>query len=169
MNLESIESIVRVLNEAGVPFIVVGGLAVVAHGYGRHTQDLDLVIRLRPDFIRSAFRALASLGYRPIVPVTADGFADAAQRTRWMQEKGMSVPSFHSDSYRQTPVDVFAAEPFDFQAEYDAALVDEVGPGLPMGIVRLETLLRLKQLAGRPQNLADMDGLRRLHGSEGDA
>lgn len=128
MRQESIESIVRVLNEAGVPFIVVVGLAVVAHGYGRYSRDLDLVIRLQPDLVRSAFRALASLGDRPIVPVTADGFADAAQRTRWMQEKGMTVLSFHSDSHRQTPVDVSAAEPFDVQAEYDAALVDEVGP-----------------------------------------
>ena len=31
------ESIVRAVNDAEVPFIVVGGLAVVAHGYGRQT------------------------------------------------------------------------------------------------------------------------------------
>jgi hypothetical protein len=30
-----------------VPFVIVGGLAVVAHGYGRQTQDLADVAELR--------------------------------------------------------------------------------------------------------------------------
>ena len=30
--------------------------------------------------------ALATLGYRPTVPVTAEQFADAAQRERWIRE-----------------------------------------------------------------------------------
>ena len=45
MKSDSVEQVARALNGAGVPFIVVGGLAVVAHGYGRYTEDLDLVIR----------------------------------------------------------------------------------------------------------------------------
>lgn len=52
MRVASIEAIVRALNAADVPFAVVGGLAVVAHGYGRQTQDLDLVIQLNPDAVR---------------------------------------------------------------------------------------------------------------------
>src|SRR5512139_4094919 len=105
MKLTSVEAITRALNEAGVPFIVVGGLAVNAHGYGRATQDIDLVISLDPAAVRRAFQALASLGYGPRVPVTAEGFADPAQRARWMTEKGMTVLNFHSDRHRETPVD----------------------------------------------------------------
>jgi len=169
VKLESIERIVRVLNEAGVPFIVVGGLAVVAHGYGRQTQDLDIVIRLERNAIINAFRAMASLGYRPRVPVTAEGFADARQRSRWIAEKGMTVLNFHSDEHRETPIDVFVTEPFDFDAEYAAAMVEEVAPLVPAHIVRLETLLRLKRQAGRPQDLADIAELRLLHGGKPDA
>ena len=47
MNRQSIEAIAKVLNKANVPFIVVGGLAVVAHGYGRSTQDLADIAELR--------------------------------------------------------------------------------------------------------------------------
>jgi len=64
MRRPSVEAVARALNEAGVPFVVVGGLAVVVHGYGRLTQDLDLVVRLDPGTISAAFGALASLGYR---------------------------------------------------------------------------------------------------------
>lgn len=169
MKLASIEAIARGLNEAGVPFIVVGGLAVNAHGYGRATQDIDLVISLDPAAVRRAFQALASLGYGPRVPVTAEGFADPAQRARWMTEKGMTVLNFHSDRHRETPVDVFVTEPFDFSREHALALVEEVAPGVPLRIVRLETLLRIKEDAGRPQDLADVAELRSLQGEGPDA
>lgn len=163
MKVASLEAVVRSLNDAKVPFIVVGGLAVVAHGYGRQTQDLDLVIRLEPSAIHAAFAALARLGYQPRVPVTADGFADPCQRAAWIAEKGMRVLNFHSDLHRETPVDVFVTEPFDFQIEFDAARMEELSPGLSMRVLRLETLLRLKREAGRPQDLADIAELKLIH------
>lgn len=164
MKLASVEQLVRTLNAAGVPFLVVGGLAVNAHGYGRQTADVDLVIRLDPTTIENAFRALDSIGYRPRVPVTAADLSDTVRRTRLTAEKGMTVIGFHSDTHRETPVDVFANEPFDFETEYARALVEDVAPGVPVRIVQLDTLLRLKQSAGRPQDLADIAELTLLHG-----
>lgn len=40
MKLASFETIVRALTGAGVRYLVVGGLAVNAHGYGRKTHAL---------------------------------------------------------------------------------------------------------------------------------
>jgi hypothetical protein len=164
----SLEAIVRALNAAAVPFVVVGGVAVIAHGYGRLTQDVDLVIRLDPQSVRRAFEALAGLGYRPLVPVSADGFGDAAQRARWIAEKGMTVLNFHSDRHPETRVDLFVSEPFDFETEHRLALVEELAPGVPVRIVRLAALLRLKAAAGRPQDLADIAELGLLHGEVSD-
>ena len=61
------------LEEQGVRYLVTGGLAVNAHGYLRFTKDVDLVIHLVPESIVAAFRALASLGYRPMVPIGCIG------------------------------------------------------------------------------------------------
>lgn len=166
MKLASVEAVARALNNAGVPFIVVGGLAVVAHGYGRQTADVDFVVRLDSASIQAMFAALEVLGFRPRVPVTANGFADPVQRRRWVIEKGMQVLNFHSDAYKDTPVDVFVSEPFDFGTEYQQALVQEIAPGVPMRIVRLETLIRMKTEVGRPQDLADIAELRRIHANE---
>ncbi len=168
MKLASFEALVRALNEADVRFIVVGGLAVNAHGYGRQTWDVDLVIQLQAQAIRSGFRALASLGYRPRVPITAEGFSDPEQRARWIIEKQMRVLNFHSDGHRETPVDVFVTEPFDFDEEYRLALTEEVAAGVPVRILRLPALIELKRQAGRPQDLADIAELRLLHGDPGD-
>ncbi len=46
MKVDDIRTILRALNDADVRYLIVGGLAVVAHGYVRFTQDIDLVIQL---------------------------------------------------------------------------------------------------------------------------
>lgn len=165
MKKGSFDAIARVLNDAEVPFLVVGGIAVIHHGYGRVTQDVDLVIRLEPEVILRAFEALASLGYRPAVPISAEQFADAESRERWKREKGMKVLKFWSDEHRETPIDVFIDEPFAFEAEFAAAPVRESQAGLPVHIVSLSTLLAMKRQAGRPRDLADIDELNLLHGN----
>lgn len=81
----------------------------------------------------------------------------------------MLVLTFHSDRHRETPIDVFVEEPFDFDDEYGQALREDIAPDIPVRIVRLSTLLSLKQDAGRPQDLADIAELRRLHGANPDA
>ena len=164
MKVASFEAVVRTLNEAGVPFIVVGGIAVISHGYGRSTRDVDLVIPLQPEVIEKAFAALQGLGYNPRVPITATQFADEEQRAEWIRDKGMEVLNFHSDNHGDTPLDLFVSEPFDFDEEYRRARIEQTTPGLPLRIVRLETLLRMKARAGRSQDLADIDELNLIHG-----
>lgn len=80
MKLASLEALVAALENAGVRYLVAGGLAVNAYGYLRLTHDVDLVIQLKPGNVTPAFAALASLGYQPLVPVTAAQFADETQR-----------------------------------------------------------------------------------------
>jgi Uncharacterised nucleotidyltransferase len=156
MKVASVEAIVRALNEHGVRFLVVGGIAVNAHGYGRTTFDLDLVIQLSPENIRRAFSAFSILGYTPLVPITADDFSEASNRARWKREKGMFVLQFHSDLHRQTRVDVFVEEPFDFDVEYTAAFQSEIAPELQIRILRLESLIRMKKATGRSKDIEDV-------------
>ena len=44
----------------------------------------------------------------------------------WIRDKEMKVLQFASAAHRETPVDVFVIEPFDFQLEYQRALSDSV-------------------------------------------
>lgn len=72
----------------------------------------------------------------------------------------MTVLNFHSDAHRETPIYLFVTEPFDFDEEYRLSLVQEIASGVPVHILRLDALLRLKHAAGRPQDLADIAELR---------
>lgn len=59
---ELLREIARAGAECNLPFLVIGGLAVVEHGYGRTTEDMDLMIR-RAD--RPAWtEQFGLLGYR---------------------------------------------------------------------------------------------------------
>ncbi len=160
MKLTSFEAIVRALNQADVRYLVAGGLAVGAHGYIRFTKDADVVIQLFPENIQRAFAALGSLGYRPLVPIAAEQFADAALRESWIRDKGMQVLQFWSDAHRDTPVDVFVTEPFQFDEEYGRALVKPLYGTIPVRFVTIPTLIRMKESADRPQDRIDIEHLR---------
>lgn len=162
MKLASFQALAAALDAAGVRYLVAGGLAVGAHGYLRFTKDVDIVLQLVPDNIERAFSALGSLGYRPIVPVTKEQFANQTVRESWIRDRGMQVLQFWSDAHRETSVDVFVSEPFEFNDEYQRALAKPLHEALPIRFVSLPTLIRMKREAGRPQDLLDIEQLRRL-------
>lgn len=54
-----IENLLGVLGREGVEFIVVGGVAAIAHGASRLTQDLDVVYRRTPDNLQRLVNSLA--------------------------------------------------------------------------------------------------------------
>jgi hypothetical protein len=162
VKLASLEAIIVVLDQHQVRYLIAGGLAVVAHGYGRVTFDVDLVIQLDPDNVRRAMCALESLGYQPVAPVSAQDFADPDIRRTWIQEKNMVVFGLQSDRYLDTPVDVFVSEPFDFDREYDLALVGDILPGIQARFVCLETLIHMKESTMREKDREDVRQLKLL-------
>ncbi len=162
MQLAAFKAIVSSLDKEDVQFLIVGGMAVVAHGYGRVTFDIDIVIQLNSDNIIRGFRALESIGYRPRVPVTGESFSDEQQRAEWIETKGMLVLNFFSDKYPRTMLDVFVSEPFDFDVVYDKALKEELDDSTPFRVVDLETLIAMKNEAGRDKDLDDIKHLRMI-------
>ncbi len=162
MQVSSVESIVRALNGAGVKYLIVGGLAVNAHGFARLTMDVDLVIGLEPGNIIAGLRAMQTIGYQPSIPVTPEQFADAPTRETWRRDKQMLVLKLWSDAHRRTPVDVFVYEPFDFAGELQRAKWESVSPNERAPFISYGTLLAMKKEAGREKDLLDIMALQKL-------
>jgi len=160
MKLQSFEAITRALEQANVRYLVAGGLAVNAHGYLRFTKDVDLVIELAPDNVLRAVEALEALGYRPTVPVDPRQLADPSHRQSWIEDKGMKVFQLWSESYSDSPIDIFVEIPFSFSEEYNAALRKPLYGSIDVRFVQLETLIRMKQAANREQDRIDVHHLR---------
>jgi predicted nucleotidyltransferase len=161
METRSIEAIVRALEAASVRYLIVGGLAVNAHGYSRMTRDIDLVIQLEPANTQRGLDALLGAGYHLMIPEKPEAFADPAVREKWRTEKGMIVLKLWSDEHRRTPIDIFVYEPFAFDREYESAVWVEISPGLRAPVVSLPALLQMKREAGRPRDLEDINELTR--------
>lgn len=60
---EALVKITRKLNELGVPYCVVGGMALFQHGYRRFTEDVDILVTR--DGLRAIHAKLDGLGYLP--------------------------------------------------------------------------------------------------------
>lgn len=155
------EDTIRGLDEAGVRYVVVGGVAVVLHGHLRVTFDLDLIVDLAPTEARKAMDTLSALGFRPKVPVDAAEFADPATRARWIDEKGMTVFAFWHPENPDSIVDVFVDEPIDFEDLWTRSVVARL-ESTEVRIASIPDLIELKRRAGRPNDLADIEVLERM-------
>jgi len=159
------EPVLKALNDAGVRYLVVGGVAVVLHGYLRATGDLDLVVELSPDNLGRALDALERPGFQPRPPVPLRSFADPEIRRSWIETKNLQVFSLWHPELPGFEVDLFVEEPFDFdhvwERRVDVSLADTSAP-----VVCLEDLLVLKRAAGRARDLEDVAALESLLGGD---
>ena len=72
----------------------------------------------------------------------------------------MKALNFFSDRHRETSVDVFVTEPFDFERESMEAMQGELSPGVSVRFVSLPTLIAMKEVANRPRDIDDVQHLK---------
>ena len=158
------ENVFRALQQNNIRYAVAGGVALVLHGVVRFTADLDLLVDLEQENLGRFLQAMTELGYRPRNPVKTGEVLDPAIRESWKREKGMVVFSFIDPSQPMTMIDVFIEEKIPFQEVMQEIVLMEAR-GITIPVVSLKHLKRLKQSAGRPQDLADIEAIEAL-GSE---
>ena len=64
--------IARSLNAEGASYVVIGGFAMIHHGYVRTTMDIDLLVAPEPDNIERIRRALLILEDQAVLEVMPD-------------------------------------------------------------------------------------------------
>ncbi len=158
----NVRQIFAALNDADVEYVVVGGMAVILHGYLRATADLDLVIGLAPENCRRGLAALASIGFRPRLPVAIEDFADPDKRAEWIEQRNMLVFQLWDPGNPLRSLDMFVKEPIEFESMMRDAQIKDVD-GLAVPVASIEHLIQLKQAAGRPRDLDDIAKLRQIH------
>lgn len=149
------EEILGVLVEHGVDFVVIGGIAVQAHGYLRGTKDLDIVVRPTAVNLSRLSEALAELQAELRTPGTLR-LSDPNQLRR-----APLIPVMT----KAGPLDVvniehLAGPPATYDSLRESALVI-VLRGIEVAVAGLSDLIRMKRAAGRPHDLADIEALTR--------
>jgi hypothetical protein len=161
------EPLFAALNVAGVRYVVVGGLAVVLHGHARMTVDVDLVVDLDDEQARRAIDALVGLGLRPRVPVDPKHFANPVMRERWIRDQRMQVFSMHDPSNPLRAVDLFVNHPVRFEDLWSRSIQMHL-QDTSVRVASIPDLIRMKRLAGRPQDLLDIEQLEAIREARGE-
>jgi hypothetical protein len=153
---ESKDSVFQVFQRHGVPFAVIGGYAVIVHGFVRATEDYDLVFLRTPD---SEARLLAAL---------------KEVNARWIDEEidpatGIERQIPVSESYVRGQrlmmliTDVGFVDVFDYVPGCeDASVADLMAEALVVDGIRYASkawVLRMKKAAGRTKDLLDIENL----------
>ena len=154
------ELLLAILEEAGVKFIVIGGFAVSAHGHLRATKDLDIVPDPDADNLARLAEALDRLGAQvqgteefsedEVVQPDADGL-------------GLGGNFFLNTDHGRLDILQLVAPDLEY-AELSAAAIEDSVFGHKVRFCGYDDLVRMKQAAGRPEDLIDLRRLREARG-----
>ncbi len=151
-------TIFKELNELGIDYLVVGGLAMNFHGVPRMTYDVDLMILLQPENIRKLTSQLRAWGYKPKVPIELEDFATEAKRPSWIREKGMKALNFYAEGLPIGEIDIVIDCPISYVELKNRSVKVELGE-VKVPVVSIHDLIQLKKEAGRKQDIADIESL----------
>ena len=148
-----LRGLVEALNEHEVRFVVVGGVAVAAHGYVRSTGDIDIVPEHDRDNLERLAHAVRSL--EATLPEAGGAPFDLGRHLGDLMKRR----NFTLDT-RLGGIDVIQDVPgLSSYSTLDAGAVDTEVLGVPVRICSLAELRRMKEATGRPQDLADLENL----------
>ena len=134
----------RLLNANGIRYLVIGGYAVVFHGYVRHTGDLDIFVELSVENAEKLTRALREFGFDlPRV------------KPALFLQKGKIIRMGYEPARLEILNEI---DGVSFRECYRRRRVAEVD-GLKINFIALPQLLKNKRATRRLKDLADVEAL----------
>ena len=142
--LEDLVGLCRALNREGAKYVLIGGFAVILHGYVRATKDIDLLVEPSPENLRALKRALSALPDQAAL-LLSDHELEMYPTVRVADE-------FVIDLMR-------AACGIDFAGALEGGVEEHAVLGVPIPLASKQLLIRTKDTI-RPSDAADVAYLR---------
>jgi predicted nucleotidyltransferase len=152
------EDIFRKLQEKNIRYLIIGGVAVNLHGIQRATGDVDLMLDMEKDNVLKFISIMKELGMIPKVPVNPEDLADPKKVMQWQEEKNMKVFSYTHPDNPYITVDIMTSNPINFDDSYQERKTTKAW-GVNISLIGKKDLIKLKEIAGREQDLADIENL----------
>lgn len=138
------KELLNLLNAAEVRYLVVGGYAVIEHTEPRYTKDLDIWISPDRENAERTYAALKEFG-APLTNITVDDFTNPELVYH------MGRPPARVDV-------LMGLRGLEFEASWKDRIASAYGD-VPTQFLSPQDLIINKRLVGRPQDLADVEGL----------
>lgn len=137
-------NLLRLFHAERVDYVVVGGYAVIAHGFPRTTGDLDILVRPTAVNAQRVVRALVSYGF---------------VNHEFEEADFITTPNFLSFSRHDIWIDLMTqllGVTFE-ECAIDALVVEMAG--VPVHYLNLAALRKTKAATNRPQDAWDLENL----------
>jgi hypothetical protein len=134
---------IALLNKHDVRYIVIGGYAVVYHGYVRSTNDIDIWVDIHEDNIQKVLHALDEFGFSSVN----------------IKKTDFSPNQIIQLGYPPNRIDLITTPPgIDFKTCFHAkeqVIIDDIS----INIIDLKNLIKAKKASNRTRDLADIEEL----------
>ncbi len=139
------------MNNYEVRYLVVGGLAVVIHGYIRTTGDVDLWVDNTPENLDRLKKVFLKMDYS----------MDEVEKAAAIYSKGAKV-TLYLDADSEIPVEFMPiyATSVSFEEAWEIKIKHPFGETF-LNVVDLTTLIDMKIRAGREQDFRDVIELKK--------
>lgn len=149
-----LRQLVDFLEEAGIDYAVLGGIAVSVYSEPRMTQDIDLNIVLDMNDLKEFLGKSRKYGFRPAPP----------NINKFVNETGVVPMKFFKDGVAGKFDFIIAQNPIEFAGIKRARSKKILD--VRVKIVSAEDLLLHKLLSDRPRDLEDAQGIIRRQGEK---
>lgn len=150
-----IHEVCAALNEAKVPYAVVGGYAVALHGVVRGTVDVDIAIEWTLKNLENVEKAFKDIGLVSFLPIDARNLF--LFRNEYMQNKNLVAWNFYQPMNPARQVDIIIN--FDLKNASTKSIKTSSGN---IKVLSKQDLISMKKASGRPQDLEDVKALEAL-------
>jgi hypothetical protein len=144
---QDFKEFIALLNAHKVRFLVIGGYAVNYHGYPRYTKDIDFWIWLNETNLEHLLAALKDFGFGAL---------------------GLTVADFEAEDnvvqlgYEPFRIDLLVSlDGLEFEACYEHRASTDF-EGVSLSFLNIDDLIKAKNNAGRPQDIADAHKLSKI-------
>ena len=144
--LDELRELISALNKGEIEYAVCGGLSLAIHGFARATLDIDILIQ--PESLEKAYKVGAENGFDIRGP-------DISFKERAVEIRRVSKID---DNGEVLSLDLLLVTPQVQDVWETREKIDFLGKQL--SVVSLTGLIKMKTLAGRPQDLADIERLK---------
>ncbi len=138
---------VELLESHGVKYAIIGGYAVISHGYPRYTGDIDFFVEKSQENASKLVKVINEFfGEKP--HITEECFLDSDRMSQ-----------FGDPPYR---IDILVDVPgLIFEEVHPKCIRGRIG-GKEAPFINLQDLIKSKQAAGRLKDLGDLEALEQI-------
>jgi predicted nucleotidyltransferase len=156
-----IQAILRSLVDGGVDFVLIGGVAVGYHGHIRATKDVDVV----PDPDLPNLERLAQVLRGLDAEVEGSGDFDPEELPDPLDPSALALGGNWVLSTRLGRLDIMQwIGDVPLWSRFAPRAIEDRIADLPIKVVSYEDLIELKEMAGRPEDLVDLQRLSEARG-----